>query len=74
MIIQEKLMNTIRIESANGGFDIIRDGKKTQWKISIESMVPVKKRSTIEHYYIIVRKKEKIIDRVLYIDLSVIST
>jgi hypothetical protein len=59
-------MSIVFIEPAKGGFSIIRDGKESPWRISIESMVPVKKRTSVRDYYIIVRKGGKAIDRIKY--------
>ena len=62
---------SITIVPSKDGFSIRRNDKKTAWSITIASMVPVKKRTTIEHYYILVIKDGKVIDRALYSDGNV---
>jgi len=57
---------SVTIVPSKDGFSIKRNGKKTAWSLTIASMVPIKKRTTIEHYYILVIKDKKVIDRVLY--------
>jgi len=64
-------MNILSLKPKSGGFLIIRDGKKTTWMASIGSMVPVKKRTELSHYYIIVKKGKKIVDRLLYENSSI---
>ena len=50
------------------GFLIYRGGDKSPWSISIESMVPVTKRTELSHYYILVRKNGKLLDRVYLVN------
>ena len=54
----------IYIETISGGFSIMKDGHKTKWSFSIESMVPVKKRTKLEDYYLLLKTGDKNIDRV----------
>ena len=63
-------MSDIKLTPSKNGFSIKRNGTKTNWSITIASMVPVKKRTTIEHYYVLVIKDGKVLDRVLYEDGS----
>lgn len=61
-------MNDVYMESAKKGFVVFRNNKRTKWKLSIESMVPIKKRNKIEHYYILIKNNNKVVDRVFFND------
>lgn len=52
------------IVPANHGFNFIYNGSDTKWSMTIGSMVPVDKRSKLEHYYIIIRNRKNVADRV----------
>lgn len=60
------------IALARKGFSLLYNNKHTKWSIEIGSMVPRHKRSKLSDYYIIVRNKDKIIDRVYVDDGNVI--
>ncbi len=61
-------MSAVYIEPASKGFAVFRNGKRTKWKLSIESMVPIKKRNKLEHYYILIKSNDKVIDRAYFTD------
>ena len=58
---------------AKYGFQLVYRDKRSKWSISIESMVPRKKRTKLEHYYIIVRKDSEFVDR-FYLENGTVSS
>ncbi len=58
---------------AKRGFNLEYNGKASKWSIVIGSMVPRKKRTELEHYYILLYNDGEIYDRYYLDEGSVVS-